>query len=82
MEKRWLFPSMVGAEQARLWLESTKTKGMALGLDNTARAIILKKEVHTYTRAPHIYMHRVVLMKSKGQGCTPVKLFYCPTRHA
>ena len=39
MEKGWLFPSMLEAEQARLWLESTKAKGMALGLDNTARAI-------------------------------------------
>ena len=30
---------MVDAQPARAWLESTKSKGMALGLDNTAKAI-------------------------------------------
>ena len=39
MERSRALPSMVDAEQARMWLESTKTKGMALGLENTARAI-------------------------------------------
>lgn len=39
MEKRWLFMPMVDAQPARAWLESTKSKGMALGLDNTARAM-------------------------------------------
>ena len=39
MEKRRSFSPMVDAQPARAWLESTKSKGMALGLDNTARAI-------------------------------------------
>ena len=39
MEKRRLFLPMVEGEQARTWLESTKSKGMALGLANTAKAI-------------------------------------------
>lgn len=39
MEKRRLFLPMVDAQPARAWLESTKSKGMALGLDNTARAV-------------------------------------------
>ena len=39
MEKRRLFLPMVDTQPARAWLESTKSKGMALGLDNTARAM-------------------------------------------
>ena len=39
MVKRRLFVPMVDAQSARAWLESTKSKGMALGLDNTARAV-------------------------------------------
>lgn len=39
MEKRRSFATMVDAQPARAWLESTKSKGMALGLDNTAKAI-------------------------------------------
>ncbi|MEL0182098.1 MAG: Mur ligase family protein [Candidatus Poseidoniales archaeon] len=39
MEKRRLFLPMVDTQPARAWLESTKSKGMALGLDNTARAV-------------------------------------------
>lgn len=39
MEKGRSFATMVDAQPARAWLESTKSKGMALGLDNTARAV-------------------------------------------
>ena len=39
MEKRRSFATMVDAQPARAWLESTKSKGMALGLANTAKAI-------------------------------------------
>ena len=39
MEKGRPFAHMVEAENARAWLESTKERGMALGLEHTARAI-------------------------------------------
>ncbi len=39
MEKGRPFAHMVEAVNARAWLESTKERGMALGLEHTARAI-------------------------------------------
>ena len=67
MEKGRLLPHMVDGEQARAWLESTKTKGMALGLENTVQAIAaLELRQPTY--------ETVHVAGSNGKGTTVATL--------
>ena len=67
MEKRRLFLPMVDTQPARAWLESTKSKGMALGLDNTARA------VEALNLSPPTY-ETVHVAGSNGKGTTVATL--------
>jgi len=67
MEKGRLLAPMVDGEQARAWLESTKKKGMALGLENTAQAIAA-------LRLPQPVYETVHVAGSNGKGTTVATL--------
>ena len=67
MEKGRLLAPMVDADQARAWLESTKKKGMALGLENTAQAIAA-------LRLPQPVYETVHVAGSNGKGTTVATL--------
>ena len=67
MEKRRLFSAMVDVNDARAWLESTKNKGMALGLENTASAIAALE-------LPQPAYETVHVAGSNGKGTTVATL--------
>ena len=67
MEKRRLFAAMVGVNRARAWLESTKSNGMALGLENTASAIAALE-------LPQPAYETVHVAGSNGKGTTVATL--------
>ena len=67
MEKRRLFAAMVGVDGARAWLESTKSNGMSLGLENTASAIAALE-------LPRPAYETVHVAGSNGKGTTVATL--------
>ena len=74
MEKGRPFAHMVEVVNARAWLESTKERGMALGLEHTARAIeALGLPAPTY--------ETVHVAGSNGKGTTVAALGERPPSH-